>query len=298
MNSTFYSIRVDRVLISLAVLLAIAATLSSPGSAQTSEYTVGVDDVLKITVSGRSDYRLTEEIPVSPSGGVTLSIMKEPFIVEGMTIDEIDLKLTGFLAAHYLYDPQVTVEVAKYVSKKILVIGEVKNPGEIALQKNSISLKELMIQTGGPIGDINKTLVILREENQGSVDPMVVNLDEMLMSTSQDQVTIKGNDVVYIIGKDKNLPVSDLNNVIYVFGEVTKPGLVPFSQNMTVLRAIISAGNFTKEAAPSRTNIKRRINNKITTLSADMEKVMSGGDKTQDLTLQPGDMIYVPRAIF
>lgn len=283
------------------VLIGIVSVLFcpvQPVGAQSNEYRVGVEDVLKISIIGRMDYRLVEEVPVNPNGGIMLSIMKEYFQVEGMTVDEIDQKLTEYLSKHFLNDPQVGVEITKYISQKILVIGEVKSPGEFALQKSSISLKELMIQTGGPIGDINKSLIILREATEGALEPIVVNLDEILMTSAQDQLTVKANDVVYILGKDKNMPLSDLNSVIYVFGEVEKPGLVPFNQNMTVLRAVISAGNFTKEAAPSRTNIKRRINNKITTLSADMDRVMSGGDKTQDLPLQPGDVIYVPRAIF
>ena len=181
MNPSVLLLRNRRVIyVAMFFLLNLLLNSAIAGLAQSNEFHVGSDDVLKVSIQGRMDYRLSEDVTISPSGGIMLSIMKEPIIVDGLTIDEIDIKLTEFLGKHYLFDPQVHVEITKYLSKKILVIGEVKSPGEIALQKDTISLKELMIQTGGPIGDINKTLVILREETAGSLEPIVVNLDEIL----------------------------------------------------------------------------------------------------------------------
>ena len=257
-------------------------------------YKVGIDDVLKITVTGKHDYKLQEEHPVSQKGAISLSIMKEEIAVEGLTVDEIDRKITQILEQDYLIDPDVKVEIAQYLSHKVLVIGEVRSPGEIALQKEFLPVKDLLLQTGGPVGDLSKTMLIIRASGEN----VALSLDELLISGKQDTVTVAASDIVYILGKDKNLPISDLSSVIYVFGEVAKPGLVSYSPKMTVLRAIINAGNFTKEAAPGRTTIKRREEKKIKTISSDLDAVMSRGDKTQDVELLPGDVVYVPRAIF
>ncbi len=71
------------------------------------------------------------------------------------------------------------------------------------------------------------------------------------------------------LGRDKQLPISDLDNTVYVFGQVQKPGIIPFTRNMTVLRAIINAGNLTKEAAPGRTSVKRYDDGKIQNLNVE-----------------------------
>jgi polysaccharide biosynthesis/export protein len=266
--------------------------------AQAADYLIGPEDVLRVTVIGKQDYKLTEERTVSQAGSLMLSIMKEEIPVEGLSLEEADRKLTEVLGREYLVNPDVMVEMAKYQSHKVLVIGEVKIPGELVLQKENLPLKELLIATGGPLGDINKTVIILREGQDEKPSSTVLQLDEVLMQGSATPPMVRSNDVVYILGKDKSLPVHDLDNVVYVFGEVAKPGLVSYSQNLTALRAIILAGNFTKEAAPGRTSIKRREAKKLKTIGVDLDAVMSGGDKTKDASLLPGDIIYVPRAIF
>jgi polysaccharide biosynthesis/export protein len=265
---------------------------------QSPDYRVGPDDVLKITVIGKQDYKLQEELTVTQHGAILLSIMKESFDVDGMTLAEIDAGLKDILSREYLVEPEVVVEISKYQSHKILVIGEVKNPGELALEKDNLPIKELMLLTGGPVGDMSKNIMILKVGSDAPAEPVVVPLDEMLMGSDFDNVVINANDIIYVMSKDRSLPMHDLNTMIYVFGEVTKPGIVSYQPNLTVLRAIINAGNFTKEAAPSRTTIKRREAKKLVTVKVNLDAVMSGGDKTQDITLKPGDVIYVPRAIF
>jgi polysaccharide biosynthesis/export protein len=268
-------------------------------SAQNSElYRVGKEDVLKVSVFGKHDYKLQEECTVSQKGTITLSIMKNEIDVQGFTVDEIDQKITKILDSEYLVDPEVKIEVSQYISHKVLIIGEVKTPGEISLQKEFIPIKDLMLLTGGPIGDLSKTVIIIKGNAEKTEEPIVLSLDELLISGKRDDVIISASDIVYVLGKDKNLPINDLDSIVYVFGEIAKPGLVSYSPNMTVLRAILNAGNFTKEAAPGRTTIKRRQNKEIKTISVDMDAVISGGDKTQDVELLPGDIVYIPRAIF
>ncbi len=269
------------------------------GAVLSSEYRVGLDDVLKISILGKMDYKDTENVTVNSSGKILISIMQEDVQVEGLTCSEIAAKLEKILGRDYLVDPKVLVEVVQYKSRKVLVIGEVKKPGEIALQSDRVTLKDLMKLTGGPVGDINKSIIITGDKAATGIQPKVYALDEILMSSQHDNVTVNSGDIIYVLGKEKSLPVQDLVNTVYVFGQVRNPGIIPFTKNMSALRAIIAAGNFTKEAAPARTTVKRRdAQGNIKTINSNLEKVMSGGDKSKDIILNPGDIVYVPRAIF
>ena len=84
---------------------------------------------------------------------------------------------------------------------------------------------------------------------------------------------------------------------IYVDGEVAKPGLIPLTGQLTVLQSIASAGGF-KDTA--RTNeiilIRRGTENRPASILVNMEKAIDGTDPSQDLTLLPADIVYVPKS--
>ncbi|MBN1356814.1 polysaccharide biosynthesis/export family protein [bacterium] len=259
-------------------------------------YRIGSGDQLRITIIGRHDYKVQEELKVKESGEILPSIMKKSFHVAGLTLAEVDQILTGILAEDYIVDPEVMVEISQYNSHKVLVIGEVRHPGEVVLESETLAIKDLVIRLGGPVGDLNKTLVVIRAETAG--DPEILQLDQVLMDSSINPVSVRSNDIVYIVSKTKDLPLNDLDSVVYVFGQIANPGLLPYSNNLTALTAILNAGNFTREAAPGRTVVKRRKDGEIHTINVDLNEVMSGGDKSKDIPVLPGDIIYVPRAIF
>ena len=94
-------------------------------------YHLGIGDVLKIEVVGEAD--LTGVFPISPRGTVTLKLIGE-IEVGGLTLTEARDKLRAVLERDYLLNPTVKVEIQEYKSKKILVLGEVRKPGEYYLR--------------------------------------------------------------------------------------------------------------------------------------------------------------------
>ncbi len=280
-------------------MFAISVLIGASVCAQSGDaYRVGSGDVLRLTILGKHDYRLVETPEINEAGKIFVSIMNESVDVKGLTTEEIDEKVTAMLAKDYLVNPEVMVEVGVYRSHTVLVIGDVKHPGEIVLQEESLGLKDLLIKTGGPVGDMDKTVMVISANPGENREPVVSQLDQILMGNAAVSVQVKKDDIVYVLSRDKTLPLQDMENVIYVFGQVSKPGLIPYSKGLTTLRAVLNAGNFSKEAAPGRTFIKRHEGEKIKTIRVDLNDVMSGGDKDADIPLQPGDVVYVPRAIF
>lgn len=83
---------------------------------------------------------------------------------------------------------------------------------------------------------------------------------------------------------------------VVVAGEVNQPGKLEMREQLTALQAVLLAGGFKDSAKSSQILVFRKLN-------ADMAEVKSLNFKTlkrtsdleNDLTLQPGDMILVPR---
>jgi polysaccharide export outer membrane protein len=83
---------------------------------------------------------------------------------------------------------------------------------------------------------------------------------------------------------------------VYVDGEVAKPGLIPLTGPMTVLQSIASAGGLKETARASKIILIRRgPENRPASMVVNVEQAIDGSDPSQDLILQPADIVYVPR---
>jgi polysaccharide export outer membrane protein len=79
-------------------------------------------------------------------------------------------------------------------------------------------------------------------------------------------------------------------------GEVAKPGKYTFQGTTTVTQAIQLAGGFTADAKHSQVVLFRRINaDWAQGTKIDVKKMLKSGSLAEDLNLQAGDMLYVPK---
>jgi polysaccharide export outer membrane protein len=92
------------------------------------------------------------------------------------------------------------------------------------------------------------------------------------------------------------VPIADL---VYVQGEVRTPAPVKYTNDLTVLRAIIQAGGLTPLAASGRVDLLRgRTGEKKERIRVDVDKIMRAPNENPDVSLKPDDIIYVPQRLF
>jgi protein involved in polysaccharide export with SLBB domain len=80
---------------------------------------------------------------------------------------------------------------------------------------------------------------------------------------------------------------------IFVVGQAKRPGSFTVSSLSTLLNALFATGGPTTKG--SLRNIEVRRNNQIVTVF-DLYDLLLRGDKSKDISLQPGDVIYIPPA--
>jgi polysaccharide export outer membrane protein len=90
------------------------------------------------------------------------------------------------------------------------------------------------------------------------------------------------------------------NKTVYVLGQVHKPAAIqiPPEKPLTVLEAITSVGGFTDIANTSKVRVLRMTNGKQTAMDVDVTQITKQGDKSLDISLMPGDVIFVPQSMF
>lgn len=84
-----------------------------------------------------------------------------------------------------------------------------------------------------------------------------------------------------------------------VSGEVTQPGRFEMRENVTVLQAVMIAGGFKDTAKMSQVLVFRKINDEFAEVKLlNLKKFNRTSDLENDLALESGDIILVPRNNF
>jgi len=79
-------------------------------------------------------------------------------------------------------------------------------------------------------------------------------------------------------------------------GQVARPGAYPMGESITVLEAIAKAGSYTESAALQSVTITRKSEAKTAkVIKVDLKKVIVEGDRSKDVSLKPGDVVYLPK---
>ena len=81
-----------------------------------------------------------------------------------------------------------------------------------------------------------------------------------------------------------------------VAGEVAQPGKIEMRERVTAIQAIMLAGGMKETAKSSQVVVFRQINSQVAEVKLlNLKSIRRTSDLENDLTLQPGDMVFVPR---
>jgi polysaccharide export outer membrane protein len=67
---------------------------------------------------------------------------------------------------------------------------------------------------------------------------------------------------------------------------------------MTVIDAVLAVGGLTQFAAGNRARVVRNVNGKTQEFKIKLSAILNNGDMTQNMALQPGDVVVVPETLF
>jgi polysaccharide biosynthesis/export protein len=85
---------------------------------------------------------------------------------------------------------------------------------------------------------------------------------------------------------------------IRVIGEAVEPKALPYKTNMTLLDVIIEIGGLSRYADGSRAVIIRLENGGQRTYHINLDGLIRDGDITQNVAMQPGDVVIIPQRFF
>lgn len=248
-------------------------------------YVIGPEDLLKIQVWDHPD--LEREVHVSREGEFSYPLIGKVH-AKGLTVLELERDITRRLRKGYIVNPQVTVTVKEYHSKKVFVLGEVVNRGTYSLTGQT-TLLEILAKAGGPAPEAGKEVIVARPRNHVRKDnptPLEearegevigLNLQKLMDGDISQNIYLQHGDTIYVSNAQ----------YYYVFGQVNNPGKYVLQKGTTVLKAITIAGGVTKVAAVNRTKVLREKEGVRVKIKVKMTD-----------PIMPEDIIMVPESFF
>lgn len=258
------------------ILITLLIVSSLVGISRAEQYIVGEGDLLKITVYEHND--LTTTTRVSGEGTIVVPLVGE-IKVGSMSTTQISEKLAVLLADGYVVNPQISVFVEEYRSKKVIVLGQINKPGLYELRGQTTFLELISIaggikETAGDRAMIKRAAATDREQK----DVVAIDMKKLVeQGDTTLNVTLQDGDTIYI----------DKAGVFYVTGEVKKPDAYKYEET-TVIKAITMAGGLTDKASARSIRIIRKVNGE--------ERIIE--NVKMDEPVLPDDVIVVPESFF
>lgn len=211
---------------------------------------------------------------------------------EGLTVAELSHSLHETLKRDYT-DPLVNASIIEVKSRRYWILGRVFKPGIFPLRQPT-TLLEAISQSGGlftsqfsgtteELADLDSSVVI----RDGRILPIdfknLVNKGD----TSQN-IYLRHNDFVYI-------PSAQGGSVL-LLGTVKEPKSVGFRNSLSLVECLAYGRGPAEGAYLRKVVIVRGSMSKPQAATVDLQAIITG--KAPDVSLRPGDIVWVPRSPF
>jgi polysaccharide export outer membrane protein len=251
----------------------VAATSGPPVAAP---YLIGPNDVVSVSVFRQPE--LAAQVRVATDNSVLLPVVGK-ISIGGYSEQEASLVIeTALRDGGIVRNPSVFVQVTRYASQRVSVLGFVISPGSYVLDRTT-RLSGILGLAGGAAAEGSDELLFTDyDPKTGATERHRIKIDSLLSGENPENDFILGNgDIVYV----------PREQYFYIYGEVRAPGRYRVTDDLTLEQGLALAGGTTELG--SRNGVKIRVSE-------------NGKDKLKSTELtdivKVGDVFYVPQRLF
>jgi len=166
----------------------------APEKVRITEFILGPGDRIEIIVYRHDDLKRT--VQIDTSGKITYPLVGD-VQAAGVSIFQLRDRIRDGLSK-YIINPQVSVAVTSVQSQKVIVLGEVKNPGLFALE-GPMNALEAISRAGGFGLDAKQNSVLLIRGGMEKPELVKLNLKDVLYGNDLTQnISLQNRDILYV----------------------------------------------------------------------------------------------------
>lgn len=252
---------------------AVAASAAATAGAA---YKLGAGDLVRVTVYQNPD--LSVEARITEGGTMSFPLLGAVRL-GGLTVAAAEKRIAdGLRDGNFVRQPQVSILVVQVRGNQASVLGQVNRPGQFPLEAAEVRLTDLIALAGGVAPTGADTVVVVGTRN-GKPFRTEINLPTVFsQDRSPEDLVIQDGDTVWV----------DRAPIVYIYGEVQRPGAVRLERGMTVMQGLAAGGGLTLRGTERGMRVHRRgPDGKVQVIQPGMEEA-----------LKDGDVIYVRESLF
>lgn len=184
-----------------SLLLTLLCIGCGPGGLRTAPPSTGQDDasldagdLFDVRVYGEDD--LTSNYRVAQDGTIDFPYVGRVRVANLEPTEVADLLAERLREGGVLVNPQVSVLVTEYGSKRISVTGAVRNPGNYPVAAGLTTLQAVGL-AGGTTELANRNAAILTRRVNGEMQRYAVPLDSITVGAADD-FRVQPDDIIYV----------------------------------------------------------------------------------------------------
>jgi len=263
------------------MIFLLILVLMVPGVSLADDYVVGEGDTLFVHVWGEDD--LKSEVMVRPDGKISMPGIDD-VTAAGLTIPQLK-KVMEKQIGKLIKDPIVNISLQQSVNSRVYVVG-----GGVVPQVYEMSQRTTLLHVLASVGSLARA-----DLHQAYVyrDGKKVMSDFYGLFSRGEfarDIQLEPGDTIF-------LPVK-YNQNVFVIGAVKKPTAILYTEGLTVLDALLQAGDFSKYADEDEVIIVRTANGKQQRITVRTKDLLKKGDLKQNVGLQAGDYIIANESFF
>jgi polysaccharide biosynthesis/export protein len=240
------------------------------------DYVIGAGDVLRITVYQNQDLSL--ETRVSESGAVSYPLLGS-VVLGGLSVTQAEANIAeGLRHGNFVKQPQVSVLLMQVRGNQAAVLGMVNRPGRYPLEVTGMRMSELLATAGG-IAVGGSDIVIHTGVRGGQLVRTRIDIGKLLTGAGSEQdPVVQNGDALYI----ERMPM------VYIYGEVQRPGSMRLERGMTVMQALAGGGGINQRGTVKGLKVHRR----------GADGTIKASEPALTDSLIDGDVIFVRESLF
>lgn len=287
----FASILRSTMVAAMAIMLTLGALLPLPAHAQeavapapasapapvaAAQYRLALGDTIRITVFQSPDLSL--ETRITEAGVISYPLLGSVALL-GLTVAEAEQRIAnGLREGKFVNQPQVSINVVQARGNQVSVLGQVGRPGRYPLETGEVRVTDMLAIAGG-VAPTGSEIVVVVGTRNGQPYRVEVDLSNVFgADRDKTDVLLRNGDVIWV----ERAPM------IYMYGEVQRPGALRLERNMTVMQALASAGGVTLRGTTRGLRVSRKA----------ADGTLSEIQPAMTDTLRPDDVVYVRESLF
>lgn len=220
--------------------VATPAPPKTDANAADAGYVLGPDDVVEVSVLGQPEF--TTRSRVRADGTIVLPYVGST-AVSGDTPVSLAKRISGVLkAGGYYSNPIVSIEIAGFASRYVIVLGAVAQPGLQPVDR-PYRVSEIVARAGGIRAD-GAEFVVVRREKGGELK---LPFEKLATGDATDDPFVLPGDKVYV-------PAAE---TYYIYGQINAPGVYPIRDKLTLRKAIARGGGLGAAGSEKKINVYR-----------------------------------------